>query len=143
MTETDLIKAYYNRLTGADGHGTALTYDGAEVPTFTGNPPADVGAPLVVVGRPRTRGEEALDGTPVDEVRLQLRVHTAFEPGKGDHFKCYQIASDAHALLRAAPIDVGGCSPRITRPDKRPLPSYDKGDKEALDLALDYVFESL
>ena len=143
MTEIELTKAFYERLAGADAHGKPLAWEGAEVPTYTGSPPAEAGAPLVVIGRPRARGQEALDGTRLDEVRIQLRVHTAFEEGKGDYLQAYEIASAAHDLLKAAPIEIGGYAPRITRPDKTPVPAYDKGGKEALDLTLDYRFASL
>jgi hypothetical protein len=143
MIETDLITAYYERLTGADSHATRLSYNGAEVPVYTGTAPTDASAPYLIIGRPRTRGAETLDGVSRDEVRLQLRVHTAFPPGKGDHFKCYEIAQSAHDLLEAAPLQVDGKTPYVPEPDKQPIPEYDKGDSEALDLSLDYIYPSL
>lgn len=141
--EASLIKSYYNRLDGSDSHGTALTHGGSEVPVYTGNAPTDKDAPYVVIGRPRTRGEEALDGTEMPEVRLQLRVHTAHQPGKVNTFLAYQIAEAAHDLLEAAPITVDGKEPYVPEPDKQPI-NYDlSGEKEALDLSLDYVYPSL
>ena len=141
--ELQLITAAYERLTGADAHAQALTHGGEQVPAYTGSAPTDEPAPFIVIGRPRTRGSETLDGVETPEVRLQLRVHTAFAAGKGDHFKCYQIGRAAHDLLEAAPLQVGSKTPYIPEPDKNPIPSYDKGDREALDLSLDYVFPSL
>lgn len=141
--ETDLITAFYERLTGADSHAQALTREGNTIPTYTGNADTDASAPYVIVGRPRTRGDEALDGTEMPDVRIQLRVHTEYPPGKGNHFAAYEIADAAHDLLEAAPITVDGYEPYVPEPDKTPIPSYDKADKEALDLSIDYVFNSL
>lgn len=145
--ETDLIKAYYRRLAGTGAHSQALEHDGTRVPVFTGNAPTSessgASAPYVIVGRPRSRGQETIDGVPHPEVRLQLRVHTAFPKGKGNHFLCYEIARSAHDLLEAAPIEVGGKKPYVPQPDLTPIPAYDKGEEEALDLSLDYVFPSL
>jgi len=141
--ETDLIDAYWARLNGEDGHATPLKHNGNVVPAFTGNADADASAPYVVIGRPRTRGEEALDGTEIPEVRIQLRVHTAFPDGKGNHFKAYEIARTGHGLLEAAPITVDGHEPYVPEPDLDPIPEYDKGDEEALDLSVDYRFASL
>ncbi len=104
MVETDLIEAYYNRLAGADVHSQALTINEEVVPVYTGNASTGASTPHVVVGRPRSRGQETLDGVSHPEVRLQLRVHTAFPEGKGNHFLCYEIARAAHDLIEAAPI---------------------------------------
>lgn len=141
--ETDLITAYSERLTGADSHSTVLSHGGSEVSVYTGNAPTEASAPYVVIGRPRTRGDETIDEVRTSEVRIQLRVHTAFPPGKGNHFQCYQIADAAHNLLEAAPIEVDGKQPYVPEPDKQPIPSYDKGDSEALDLSIDYIYPSL
>ena len=143
MTETDLITAFYERLNGEDGHGQTLQHDGSTVPAFTGSAPADAAAPFVVIGRPRTRGSETLDGIETPEVRLQLRVHTAFPAGKGNHFQCYEIAQAAHDLLEAAPVTIQDKEPYVPEPDKQPIPNYDKGDQEALDLFLSYTWPSL
>lgn len=143
MVETDLIKAYYDRLAGADAHARALMYDNEQVPVFTGNASTAASAPHVIVGRPRSRGQETIDGVSHPEVRIQLRVHTAFPEGKGNHFQCYEIARSTHDLLEAAPITVGGKEPYVPEPDLTPIPSYDKGDQEALDLSVDYVYPSL
>lgn len=141
--ETDLITAYYNRLTGADSYSQSLIVDGKTITPYTGNAPPAARAPYIVIGRPRTRGAETLDGVSHPEVRLQLRVHTAYEPGKGNHFFCYEIAEAAHDLLEAAPITVDGKEPYVPEPDKQPIPSYDKGEEEALDLSVDYRYSSL
>jgi hypothetical protein len=141
--ETDLILAVHERLDGADSHATPLTHNGSEVPVFTGSAPTDADPPYVIVGRPRTRGSETLDGTETPEVRLQLRVHTRFKKNRGNHFLAYQIADAAHDLLEAAPISVNGHEPYVPEPDKQPIPPYDAGDDEALDLALQYRFKSL
>ncbi len=143
MVETDLIEAYYGRLAGADAHSQALITNEEVVPVFTGNASTDSSAPHVIVGRPRSRGQETLDGVSHPEVRIQLRVHTAFPSGKGNHFQCYQIARAAHDLLESAPIEVGGKEPYVPEPDLTPIPSYDKGEKEALDLSVDYRYPSL
>ncbi|MCS3707183.1 hypothetical protein GGP62_002170 [Salinibacter ruber] len=141
--ETDLVTAFHRRLSGDDSHGQPLAYQGRQVPVYTGNAPADKEAPYVTIGRPRKRGEEALDGTELPEVRVQLRVHTAFPQGKGDHLLAYEIAGRAHDLLEAAPITVGGHKPYTPQPDLQPIPSYDKGDQQALDVSMDYRFPSL
>jgi len=141
--EIDLISAAYDRLTGADAHGSALTHGGEEVPVYTGSAPTEADAPYVIIGRPRTRGDETLDGVEKPEVRLQLRVHTRHDFGRADFFEAYQIADSAHDLLEAAPITVNGHEPYIPEPDKQPIPPYDAGDESALDLSLDYVFPSL
>lgn len=143
MVVTDLIAAYYNRLAGADDHGTTLSNGGEEVPTYTGSAPTDKPAPFVVIGRPRTRGQETIDGVEIPEVRLQLRVHTAFPPAKANHFQCYNIAEAAHGLLEAAPLPVGDKEPYVPEPNLQPIQPYDKGDKEAVDLSLLYVYRSL
>lgn len=143
VVETELVTAYYQRLAGADAHAQALTHNNNVVPVFTGNAPTDKEAPYVIVGRPRSRGQETLDGVSHPEVRLQLRIHTAHNPGQGDHFKCYEIADAAHELLEAVPITVDGHEPYVPEPDKTPIPSYDKGDQEALDLSVQYTFPSI
>lgn len=141
--ETDLITAFHERLSGVDGHGTALIHDGETIPVYTGNAPAEAHAPYVIIGRPRTRGDETIDGVRTPELRVQLRIHTAFPPGKGNHFDSYQIADKAHDLLEAAPLAIDGKEPYVPEPDKQPVPSYDKGDEEALDLSVRYRFPSL
>jgi len=141
--ETDLIQAYYRRLTGADGHAQPLKHNGNVVPAFTGSASTDASPPYIVIGRPRTRGEEALDGTEIPEVRIQLRVHTAFPAGKGNHFRAYEIARAAHDLLEATPIEVDGHEPYVPEPDLDPVPEYDKGDQTAIDLSVDYRYPSL
>lgn len=143
MVVTDLIAAYYNRLAGADAHGTTLSNGGEDVPVFTGSPGKDASAPLALIGRPRTRGQETIDGVEIPEVRLQLRIHTAFPPAKANHFQCYQIAEAAHRLLEAAPLSVGDKEPYVPEPNLQPIQPYDKGDKEAVDLSLLYVYPSL
>jgi len=141
--ETDLITTFHKRLGGTDDHSTPLKHKGNVVPVFTGNAPTGEQAPFTTIGRPRKRGEEALDGTEMPEVRVQLRVHTAFPEGRGDHLKAYEIAGQAHDLLEAAPIEVDGYEPYVPQPDLQPIPSYEKGDQEALDLTMDYRFPSL
>jgi len=141
--ELALIEAAYDRLTGADAHGSALTHGGKEVPVYTGSAPTDASAPYVITKRPRTRGEEKLDGTETPEVRMQLRVHTTHDYGRADFFEAYQIADAVHDLLEAAPLAVGNKAPYIPEPDKQPVPPYDQGESEALDLSLDYRFPSL
>lgn len=162
--EIDLVEAFYKRLSGEDAHGQPLqagTTQGLamgpmfphsamtqgaiqqEVPVYTGNAPTGKEAPYVTIGRPRKRGQEALDGTEIPEVRLQLRVHTAHPPARADHFQAYEIAGRAHDLLEAAPITVDGHEPYVPQPDLQPVPSYDKGDQEALDVSMDYRFSSL
>jgi hypothetical protein len=143
MIETDLILAVHKRLDGADSHGTPLTNEGNEVPVYTGSAPTDSGAPYVIIGRPRVRGEEKLDGTETPEVRLQLRAVTSFPPGKANLFKAYEIADAAHNLLEAAPISVNGNEPYVPEPDKQPIPSQTVGDKEMKSLSIDYRFPSL
>lgn len=138
--ETDLLTTIYERLTGADAHGQALTYDGSEIDTYTGNAPTDASDPHVVIGRPRTRGSKFLDGKKRNVVRQQLRVCTSFPPGKGDHFEAYQIAGEVRSLLEAAPLEVQGKEPHIPNPDKQPIPGHDIGDEEALDLSVNYTF---
>lgn len=141
--ETDVVTAFHKRLDGSDSHSTSLTYDGNAVPVYTGNAPTGKEAPFVVVGRPRKRGDETIDGVETPEVRVQMRVHTAFPEGKGNHLKAYKIAGLAHDLLEASPVTVGGKEPYIPQPDLNPIPSYDKGDQEALDISMEYVFPSL
>jgi hypothetical protein len=142
MVETDLITAIYERLAGEDAHGQALQHDGNQVPVFTGAGPADGEAPYVVISRPRTRGGQTLDGVETPEVRVQLRTHTRFPAGKANQFKCYQIAGQAHDLLEAAPLPVQGREPYVPQPDKTPIPAYDVGDRQAVDLSLEYTFLS-
>lgn len=141
--ETELIKAFHARLNGEDAHATPLKHNGNVVPAFTGNADSDASAPYVIVGRPRTRGSETIDGVETPEVRIQLRVHTAFPQGKGNHFKAYEIGRAAHDLLEAAPLQVGSKEPYVPEPNLQPVPSYDKGDDEALDLSIEYRFPSL
>jgi hypothetical protein len=141
--ELALIEAAYNRLSGADSHGTPLTHDGNEVPVYTGSAPTDSDAPYVLIGRPRTRGDETLDGVEKPEVRLQLRAHTRHPSGRADFWQAYEIADNAHDLLEAAPISVNGHEPYVPEPDKQPIPPYNVEDESALDLSLDYVFPSL
>lgn len=143
MIATDLITAYYERLTGADAHEQTLTVSEEVIPVFTGNASTAASAPYVIVSRPRVRGGETLDGVSRDEVRIQLRVHTEHPHGKGNHFQAYEIAEAAHGLLESAPITVDGREPYVPEPDISPIPSYEKGDREALDLSLDYRYPSI
>lgn len=142
MVETDLVTAIYERLAGEDSHGQALTHDGSEVPVFTGQGPTGAEAPYIVITRPRTRGDETLDGVETPEVRVQLRVHTRFAKGKGNYFQAYQIAESAHDLLEAAPLSsIGGAY--VPEPNKTPVPPYDVGGEQALDLSVQYRFRAL
>jgi hypothetical protein len=142
MVETDLITAIYERLQGEDSYGTPLTHDGSEVPVYTGAGPTGAEAPYVVLSRPRTRGSQALDGTTTPEIRAQIRIHSSFPPGQGNHFLCYEIAESVHDLLEAAPLTIEGREPHVPQPDKTPIPAYDVADQTALDLSLDYTFLS-
>jgi hypothetical protein len=140
--ENALITTIYERLTGADSHGQALTYSGATVPVYTGNAPADKTAPYVVIERPRTRGDETLDGAVRPEVREQLRVHTAFPEGKANHQKAYAIAQNAHDLLEAAPLNiVNAKQPYVPEPDKNPIRPYDMGSRQGVDVSVEYIFQ--
>lgn len=137
--ETDLLTAIYERLNGADAHGQALTVDGSTIPTYTGEAPTGEQAPYVVLERPRTRGSEFIGGTGRQEIRQQLRVHTAYESGKGDYFQGYQIAEAIHDLIRVAEMDVGGRAPHFPEPNKQPVPAYDKGPQSAYDISVRYI----
>ena len=138
--EADLITAIQARLTGTDAHGQPLMYEGNQVPVYTGSPERDAKAPYLIIDRPRTRGDETLDGHEMPQVRQQLRVHTSAPPGRGDFLDAYDIAHNAHDLLEAAPLSVDGKDAYVPEPDRQPAPLYDRGDTDALDLAISYIF---
>jgi hypothetical protein len=139
MVETDLITAIYERLTGADSHGQALSHDGSEVPVYTGAGPTGAEAPYVVISQPRTLGSETLDGVETPQVRISLRAHCRFPKGKANMFEAYQITDKAHGLLEAAPISVNGHEPYVPEPDKTPV-RYDVSGEQAVDLSAEYRF---
>jgi len=137
--ETDLLTAIYERLNGTDAHGQALTVDGSTIPTYTGEAPTDAPAPYVVLNEPRTRGSEFIGGESRKRIRQQIRVHTAFEAGKANHFLAYQIAEAIHDLLRATEVAVGSDTAYFPEPDKQPIPNYSKGPQSAYDISVRYI----
>mgnify|MGYP006281702911 CR=1 FL=1 len=138
--ESDLIQTLYSRLKGTDSHGNPLTYGGEEVAIRTGNLDSDDPSPAVVIDRPRTRGSKFLGGESQKEVRQQLRVHTSFPEGRGDHLDAYDIAAKVQDLFEAAPITVDSKDLHVEEADRQPLPPQERGDTEALDLALSFTF---
>jgi hypothetical protein len=136
--ETDLLTAIYERLNGADAHGTPLTVGGNRVPAYTGEAPTDAQADYVVIERPRNRPDETIDKQVQHRIRQQIRVHTAYESGKGNYFQGYQIAEAVHDLIRAAPITVSSDEVYFPEPNKQPVPSYSKGPQSAYDITMRY-----
>lgn len=136
--ETDLLTALHDRLNGNDAHGQALTVSGNTIPVYTGEAPVDESAPYVVLERPRNRPDETIDKQVQHRIRQQVRVHTAYESGKGDHFQGYQIAEAIHDLIRAADVTVGSQDAYFPEPNRQPIPAYDKGPQSAYDITIRY-----
>ncbi|AFH22426.1 hypothetical protein OSG_eHP25_00025 [environmental Halophage eHP-25] len=139
-TESNLIQTLYERLTGTDAYGTALTYEGNEVTVVTGNKQSDDSSPVVILDRPRTRGKKFLDGHNNKNIRQQIRISTEFSDSGADHLDAYDIAEEVQSLLEADAITVENKDLFVEEADKQPLPPQSQGDKTAFDIVMQFFF---
>jgi hypothetical protein len=103
--------------------------------------PEDAGSPYTVIERPRTRGDDLMGGEERFRVRLAIRVHTRFPPGKVDQSMADSLADSIHDSLTGADLTVTGFrTPAVLTPDVQPVSEYDVGEMRAHDLNLRYTF---
>jgi len=130
-----LRTAIYDRLTGNDGAGLEVETD----VYVKGAVPTSASAPYVKLDDPRTTGENYIGGAPHFSVRMDIKVHTRYAPGRADADERERIANDVHASLSGTALQVEGHGTAdLLNPQKTPTPAYEIQGMRAYDLTLRY-----